>query len=161
MDSLRPLRARNSATTEPPTGSAFRLQSRSAPVPWSQTSRSSRFSLLPPDLREESRPRRSVSSSDCSCPPKSIPIVTDCRARLAFAAGFGFCRELLRFFMAGLLCTSSATGSLPHPVGAGLLIPSRREVDQDSSVRSSCRQVDKKRANRGSVTLFREHVAKI
>src|SRR5215831_18317553 len=32
----------------------------------------------------------------------------DCCARLAFAPGFGFCRELLRFFMAGLLCTSSA-----------------------------------------------------
>src|SRR5215470_11079634 len=38
-----------------------------------------------------------------------MPIVTDCSARLAFAAGFGFCRELLRFFMAGLLCTSSAS----------------------------------------------------
>src|SRR5215469_18016653 len=59
--------------------------------------------------------------------PRSIPIVTDCCAPLAFTAAFGFCRELLRFFMAGLLCTSSAyLGSLSHPVGAGLLIPSRR-----------------------------------
>jgi hypothetical protein len=40
--------------------------------------------------------------------PGSIPIVTDCCPRLAFTAGFGFCRELPLFFMAGLLCTSSA-----------------------------------------------------
>src|SRR5215467_12025013 len=40
--------------------------------------------------------------------PRSIPIVTDCCAPLAFTAAFGFCRELLSFFMAGLLCTSSA-----------------------------------------------------
>ena len=34
--------------------------------------------------------------------------MTDWCARLVFAAGFRFCRELVRFFMAGLLCTSSA-----------------------------------------------------
>src|SRR5215471_20957591 len=58
--------------------------------------------------------------------PRSIPIVTPSCVLFVFTVGFGLFSELLRFFMAGLLFhRECVTGSISHPVEAGLLIPSR------------------------------------
>src|SRR5712692_1763634 len=46
-------------------------------------------------------------------------MVNDLFSGRVFVPRFGLCRQVLRFFMAGLLCTSSALslGSLSHPAG--------------------------------------------
>jgi hypothetical protein len=60
--------------------------------------------------------------------PKSIPIVTDFCARLVFTVRFWTCWQLLRFFMAGLLCTSSAYRELTASrIEPAFSIPFREE----------------------------------
>jgi hypothetical protein len=61
--------------------------------------------------------------------------VTDACTRFVFTVRFWSRGELLRFFMAVSFALRVRTGSLPHPVRVGLLIPSRTKVGPAGPVR--------------------------